>query len=179
MLPYGIVFKENIFSFTESVRIWQRKCGVLKTSALVRIFSVLWIVMLIITAAVYFTENNFYYCLSFLVMTAVLNVMVYISTRKNFIRQIANANFSPTEKQIVLFEDRFEVTTGFSKAVYYYDEILEIHETGGLLTIIIDSGVLPLSVNENEIEKGEYSTFCRFLKMNARSKVVTEGGKKI
>ncbi len=179
MLPYGIVFTENMFSFSESVKVYQKGYGILRPVSLVKIFSVLWIVMAAVGTAIYFYEKDIAYLIYFLVLTVIVNIVMYFNTKKFFIKRICSANFSPSEKQIVLYDEYFEITTGYSKSVYYYDEIYEINISDSLITIILDPVILPLSISSSEIKKGEYSVFLNFLKEKAAKKIKNGGGRSI
>lgn len=176
MTPYGIVYKENIYAFEESIRVWQKKFGVLKLSTFIKISAVLWALAAVITVALYLLGIDAIYAVIYIVLTVITNIFVWIGIRNGYIKQISKANYQPTEKQIVLFDDRMEITTGYGKGTYFYDEILMVYERNSIITIILDSGATPYCVSMPDIKKGDYRIFTQLLKEKTAPVYVSKGG---
>ena len=178
MTPYGIVFKEDINLLNESIRVWQKKYGVLKGMTVLKasmfifaVFAVPSLVMSIVTSK---TDTLI---LSFALFAVISVIYSWLVIKKRYIKQIALSNYQKTEKQIVLYGDYLEVTTPFAKGRYYYDEIALIHEEKGIITIIIDSAACPYSVCPHGIIKGNYLKFAEMLQQRAGEKYEYKGGR--
>ncbi len=178
MAPYGIVFKEDINLLNESVRVWQKKYGVLKISTLLKasaffftLFAVPGLIISIVTSQ---TDTLIF---SFALFAAISVIYSWLVLKKRFIKQITNSNYQNCEKQIVLYGDCLEITTAYGKGRYYYDEIACIHENKGIITVIIDSAAFPYSVCPHGIIKGDYLKFAEILQQRASAKYEYRGGR--
>ncbi len=176
MTPYGIVYNENIHAFEQSVRLWQKKFGVLKIRTFVKISAVLWALAIVVTVALFVAKIDILYAVFYWIMTLCMNIFSYFTAKNGYVKQICKGNYQPYEKQIVLFEDRLEITTGYGKGTYYYDEIVLVHEKNGVITIIIDEGAAPYCVYAHGIKKGDYRTFSSILKEKTAPVYVFNGG---
>jgi len=176
MTPYGIVYNENIHAFEESVKVWQKKFGVLNAKTFLKISAVLWALAVVVTVVLYLAEIDATYAVFYAVLTLFVNIFSYFTAKNGYIKQICHGNFQPVQKQIVLFDDRMEITTGFTKGTYYYDEIVFVHEKNGIITIIIDKGAVPYCVCAHSIIKGDYRIFASVLKEKNAPVYKQEGG---
>ncbi len=179
MTPYGIVYKENPHAFGESVKVWQKKFGVLTKKNIFKMFMIMLTEIIITSAIMVLMKADPFFIAATPVFGAVMSVIAYFSIVKNsVIKQTVRANFRPDDarKQLVLFEDRLEYTTPFGKGSYYYDEILCAHEKNGVLTVIIDTNALPVSIFRHGIEKGEYEKLTFILRGCLGEKYEYEGG---
>lgn len=176
MTPYGIVFKENIHTLQESVRVWQKKFGVLKVNTVLKIGAVI-MSMALISALVFLVlkMDGIYISLTAFVGLLVA-FSVYFLIRNSFLREITRLNYQNTEKQIVLYDEKMIVTSPYSIGEYFYDEIPFVHEKNGIVTVVTDEASLPISVCVHEVEKGDYRVFARILKEKLGAKYHFEGG---
>ncbi len=179
MVPYGIVYKENPHAFGESVKVWQKKFGVLTKKNIFKMLMIMVFEIIIATAITLLTADDPF----FAIITPVFGVIMAVSSyffvvRNSVVKQTVRANFRPDDarKQIVLFEDRLEYTSPFGKGSYYYNEILCAHEKNGVLTVVVDAEALPLSVFRHGIEKGEYERLTFILRGCLGEKYEYEGG---
>ncbi len=177
MTPYGIVYKENIHALQESVTVWQKKIGVLKLGTVLKIDAVIMSIALIICFALILFKVDGLYVSMLAFIGLVAAVSVYFMIKGSFIKETTRVNFQNTDKQIVLFEDKIEYVTAFSKGEYYYDELSFAHEKNGIITLLIDEASLPCSICAHEIKKGNYQTFSQILREKMGSKYTFEGGR--
>lgn len=91
---------------------------------------------------------------------------------------MALTNTQREDKQIVVYEDRIEYGTGYTRAVYYYSDIVFCCECADIITIITDTAAIPLSVQKASIKKGDYQEFSAVLRRYAGNKYEYMGGKK-
>lgn len=176
MTPYGIVYKESIHAYEQSVRVWQKNFGVLKGRTILKLSAFLWILAIIVTVVLFLINTDVTYALFYCFLTAAVNVISYMLIKSNYIKQISTGNYQNYDKQIVLFEDRMEITTSFGKGCYYYDEILLVHEKNAVITIIIDEGAAPYCIFAHGIKKGEYGKFLNLLVEKTAPFGIFEGG---
>ncbi len=176
MTPYGIVYNESIHAFEQGVKVWQKKFGVLKSRTFLKISAALWALAIVATVVLYAAEIDITYAMFYWFLTLCVNIFSYFTTKNSYVRQICRANYQPHEKQIVLFEDRLEITTGYGKGCYYYDEIILVHESKGIITIIIDEGAAPYCVFAHGIKKGDYRKFASILREKTAPVYVNKGG---
>ncbi len=174
MTPYGIVYKDNLFALEQSCKIWQKKFGVLRTSVLLKIIALLEIPVIIVSPVLFVLNDNIVLGILSTLLIMVLVAVGYFITSKSYIKQMARQNISPYQKQAVIFEDRIEFTTPYSKSVYTFDEVIYCEEYEGVITIIIDSGTIPVSIYKSGVGKGSYDEFSFML----RDKIIgSETGK--
>lgn len=178
MTPYGILYKENILSFEESIRIWQQKCGILKKSSLIKLFLLLFVEIAAAASVLVLMKADLFFVTLILVTGIAVSVMNYFMVIKRVTKNTALMNFRPADslKQIVLFEERLEYTSSYGKARYFYDEIKCVHEKNGIITIILEKEVIPCSVPFMGIKKGDYRRFTEILKQKTASVYQFEGG---
>ncbi len=179
MTPYGIVYKENPHAFGESVKVWQKKFGVLTKKNIFKMFMIMLLEIIITSAVLLLTKADPFFIATTPLFGVLMAVSSYFFVVKNsVIKQTVRANFRPDDarKQLVLFEDRLEYTSPFGKGSYYYDEILCAHEKNGVLTILVDTDALPISVFRHGMENGEYERFTFILRGHLGGKYEYEGG---
>lgn len=166
MTPYGIVYKDNPFAMEHSCAVWQKKYGVLKPSFLIKTISLIVLfVILINSLLVLFKIGEPDIMLYTSVMMSVcFSFIVYFTYKTNYVRQMAKANISVYQKQAVLFDFKIEFTSPYAKSEFYYDEILYCEEKAGILTIILDKGMIPVSIYSACVGKGDYEKFTAILK---------------
>ncbi|MBQ8504343.1 MAG: hypothetical protein IJ491_08740 [Clostridia bacterium] len=176
MTPYGIVYKENLYSLQESVTVWQKKIGVLKLGTVLKIDAVILSIDLVLCLLMILLKADGIYIAMLAVLGILCAAAVYIVTKNSFLKEITRVNFQNTDKQIVLFEDRIEYVTPFSKGEYFYDELVFAHEKNGIITLLIDEASLPCSICAHEVKKGNYETFSRILREKMGNRYIFEGG---
>ena len=179
MTPYGIVYRENPHAFGESVKVWQKKFGVLTKNSIIKMFLIMLIEIVACSFLMLLIKADPFFIVTTPVFGAVMAVIAYFSIVKNsIVRQTVRANFRPDDvrKQVVLFEDRLEYTTSFGKGSYYYGEIPGAYEKNGVLTIMVDTNALPISIHKHSVEKGEYDKLTCILKASLGGKYEYEGG---
>ncbi len=166
MTPYGIVYKDNLYALEQSCLVWQKKYGVLRASALIKPIAIETILVFLINGALFlFNKDD----AGFLIYTSVVMAvcfafLTYFTFKTTYVRQLAKVNMTLYQKQAVIFEDRIEFKSPYSRSVFYYDEILYCEEKAGVLTIIIDKSMLPISIYSSCVGKGNYDEFTRLLK---------------
>ncbi len=174
MTPYGIVYKDNLFALEQSCKIWQKKFGVLRTSVLLRVIALIEIPVIIVLSVLFIINDNIASGILSTLFIMALVAACYFVTSKSYIKQIARENISPYQKQAVIFEDRIEFTTPYSKASYPFSEIVYCEEFEGVITVIFDSGTIPVSIYKSGVGKGSYDEFSFML----RDKIIgSETGK--
>ena len=94
-----------------------------------------------------------------------------------YIKQMALTNTQKEDKQIILYEDRLEFGTGYTRAIYYYSDIVLCSESSGVITIITDTAAMPLSIQKSCVSKGSYDEFSFILRKNMGGKYQYMGGK--
>ena len=180
MTPYGIVYSDNPYALQKSVEIWQKKFGVYNISTFIKIGGVSAVVLLIVNILLGFLsgEAMFAYISTFVIMLSLTFVLIYTVVKNTYIKQMALTNSQKEEKQIVLYEDRIELGTGYTRAIYYYSDIVYCCECGDVITIIADTAAIPLSVQKSSVSKGDFKEFSEILRLSAGNKYEYIGGKK-
>lgn len=180
MTPYGIVYRDNPYALQKSVEIWQKKFGVYNLPTFFKIGGVSAIILLIVNILLGFlsVETMFAYISTFVVMLVLTFVLIYTVVKNTYIKQMALTNTQKEDKQIVLYNDRIEYGTGYTKAVYYYSDIVYCNESADIITIITDTAAMPLSIQKKSVVKGDYQEFSEILKITAGSKFEYMGGNK-
>lgn len=180
MTPYGIVYRDNPYALQKSVEIWQKKFGVFNISAFLKIGGISAVILFAVNLILgLFTEDGiFTYLGSFLIMLILTFVLIYMVVNNTYVKQMALTNTQKEDKQIVLYEDRMEYGTGYTRAVYYYSDIVFCHEQADILTIITDTAAIPLSVQKSSVSKGSYDEFTSILRRNIGGKYTYAGGNK-
>ncbi len=171
MTPYGIVYKDNLYALEQSCLIWQKKYGVLRAPALIKPIAIEILFVFLINGALFLINKD---DAGFLIYTSVVMAvcfafLTYFTFKTTYVRQLAKVNIDIYQKQVVLFEDRIELKSSYSHSVFYYDEIIHWKEEAGILTIIIDKSMIPISIYGSCVGKGNYEKFtCIFKeKMNS------------
>lgn len=166
MIPYGIVFKDNLYALEQSCLIWQKKYGVLRASSLIKTTAIITVLIFLINGALYFLnkEEIGFLLYTSVLMSVIFAFLVYFTFKTTYVKQLAKGNMTLYQKQAVIFEDRVEFTSPYSRSVFYFSEILSCEEKAGILTIIPDKGMLPISIYSSCVGKGNYDEFTRILK---------------
>ena len=166
MTPYGIVYKDNLFALEQSSLVWQKKVGVLRLTALIKPILTEIILIFLINGTLFLLnrEDAGFLIYTSLVMAVCFTFLTYFTFKTTYVRQLAKVNMTLYQKQAVLFEDRIEFKAPYSHSVFYYDEILYWQEAAGVLTIIIDKGMIPVSIYSSGVGKGSYDDFTRLFK---------------
>ena len=94
MTPYGIVYRENPYALQKSVEIWQKKFGVFNIPTFLKIGSISAIVLLAVNLLLgFFSEDGiFTYISSFLIMTVLVFLLIYMVTNNTYVKQMSLAN---------------------------------------------------------------------------------------
>lgn len=166
MTPYGIVYKDNLYALEQSCLVWQKKFGMLRASALIKPVAIEILLVFLINGALFLLdkENGGFLIYTSVVMAVCFAFLTYFTFKTTYVRQLSKVNMAVYQKQAVLFEDRIEFKAPYSHSVFYYDEILYWQETAGVLTIIIDKGMIPVSIYSSGVGKGSYDDFTRLFK---------------
>lgn len=180
MTPYGIVYRDNPYALQKSVEIWQKKFGVFNFQTFLKIGGISAAVLLVVNILLIFSDSEifFAYVSTFIIMLILTFVLIYTVVKNTYVKQMALTNSQKFEKQIVLYDDRLELTTGYTKAVYYYSDVVYCCECGDVITIITDTASIPLSVQKESVSKGDYMEFSKILRQSAGSKYEYMGGKR-
>ena len=110
-------------------------------------------------------------------MTVLVFVLIYMVTNNTYVKQMSLANTQKDDKQIILYEDRLEFGTGYTRAIYYYSDIVLCHEKADVITIVTDTAAMPLSVQKSCVSKGSYDEFSFILRKNMGGKYQYMGGR--
>lgn len=179
MTPYGIVYRDNPYALQKSVEIWQKKFGVLNISAFLKIGGICTAILFVINLLLgLFTEDGILFYLGlFVVMVIITFVIMYITINNTYVKQMALTNTQKEEKQIVLYENRLEFGTEYTRSTYYYSDIILCSEKSDIITIITDTSAMPLSIQKSCVSKGSYDEFSFILRRFMESKYQYMGGK--
>ncbi len=166
MTPYGIVYKDNLYALEQSCLVWQKKYGILRAKSLIKPIAAEIIIVFLINSVLFLFNRD---DADFLIYTSVIMAvcfafLTYFTFKTTYVRQLAKVNLAVYHKQAVLFEDRIEFKAPYSRSVFYYDEILYWQENAGILTIIIDKSMIPISIYSSGVGKGSYEDFTRLFK---------------
>ena len=188
MTPYGIVYRDNPYALQKSVEIWQKKFGVfnIKTFVKIGVPSAIIIPVISLLLELFSKESNYerkelsvlIIFLFFIVMVALSIFMVYRVVSITYVKQMTLSNVQKDDKQIVLYEDRLEYGTAYSRSTYYYNDIILCQEEDHIITIIIDTAAMPLSIQTGSISKGSYDEFSFILRNCIGGKYQYVGGNK-
>lgn len=157
MTPYGIIYTDGAYTFEQSVAIWQKKFGVMKISQLVKTTLIINIILAFIYAvsAVILKDKSYllYYIMQFFASAAIVYSVMRVTNVKNMAAQCRQKS----DIQIVFYDEKLVVTMPYSKSEYYYDELCCCIEKNGVLTVVVDESVAPLSISNISIKKGNYA----------------------
>lgn len=174
MTPYGIIYKESPYSYEQSVEIWQRKYGVMKLSLLIKIsLAINALLACLYFAAGYILKDSSYFYI-FPIHFIATFISVYMVMRTTNIKSVASQCMQRTDVQIVFYDDRFILTTPYSRSEYYFDELVYCEEKHSCITIIVDEGVAPISLQREFIKTGEYSRVREILSEKLGSSFIGE-----
>ena len=178
MTPYGIVYRENPYALQKSVEIWQKKFGVFNIPTFLKLGGVSAVILLAVNLLLgFFSEGGLLtYMSSFVIMLILTFVLIYMVINNTYVKQMALANTQKEDKQIVLYEDRLEYGTGYTRATYYYSDIVYCHESVDIITIITDTAAIPVSIQKNNVIKGSYDEFSFILRKCIGGKYDYVGG---
>lgn len=178
MTPYGIIYRESPYSYEQSVEIWQRKYGVMKLSLLIKIsLAINALIACLYFAAGYILKDSSYFYI-FPIHFIATFISVYMVMRTTNIKSVASQCMQRTDVQIVFYDDRFILTTPYSRSEYYYDELIHCEEKNGCITIIVDTGVAPISLQKEFIKRGDYYCVTDILRSRLGSSFISsEGGR--
>ena len=179
MTPYGIVYRDNPYALQKSVEIWQKKFGVLNIPTFLKVGGLSAIVLLAVNLLLgYFSQGGVLtYMSSFVIMLILTFLLIYMIINNTYVKQMALANTQKEDKQIILYEERLEFGTGYTRATYYYSDIVLCREEAGIITIITDTAAMPFSVQKNCVSKGSYDEFSFILRRVMGGKYQYMGGK--
>lgn len=179
MTPYGIVYRDNPYALQKSVEIWQKKFGVFNIPTFLKIGGFSAIVLLAINLLLgYFSEGGILtYMSSFVIMLILTFVLIYMVVNNTYVKQMALANTQKEDKQIILYDDRLEFGTGYTRSTYYYSDIILCSEESDIITIIVDTAAMPFSIQRNTVLKGSYYEFSFILRRVLGGKYQYMGGK--
>ena len=174
MTPYGIIYRENPYSYEQSVGIWQRKFGVMKLSLLIKTALAINIVVAVLYfAAGYILKDSSYFYI-FPIHFIANFISVYMVMRTTNIKNVASQCMQKTDVQLVFYDEKITFTTPYSRSEYYYGELVYCKEKNGCITIIVDEGVAPISLQKEFIKKGDYLLVRKILSEKLGSSFVGE-----
>lgn len=179
MTPYGIVYRDNPYALQKSVEIWQKKFGVFNIPTFLKIGVFSAIVLFAVNLLLgYFSKGGILtYMSSFVIMLILTFVLIYMVVNNTYVKQMALTNTQKEDKQIILYEDRLELGTGYTRAIYYYNDIVLCSEEADVITIITDTAAMPLSIQKSSVSKGSYDEFSFILRRVLGGKYQYMGGK--
>ena len=179
MTPYGIVYRDNPYALQKSVEIWQKKFGVFNLPVFLKIGGISAIVLLAVNLLLgFFSEDGaLTYMSSFVIMLILTFVLIYMVVNNTYVKQMALANTQKEDKQIILYDDRLEFGTGYTRATYYYSDIVLCREEADIITIITDTAAMPFSIQKSSVSKGSYDEFSFILRRVLGGKYQYMGGK--
>lgn len=179
MIPYGIVYRDNPYALQTSVEIWQKKFGVYNIATFFKLGGISALALLAVNLLIGFIKKDTFavYVTTTFVMLALTFILIYMIVKNTYIKQMALANTQKEDKQIVLYNDRLEFGTGYTKAVYYYSDVVYCCEKGDIITIITDTAAIPLSIQKSSVKKGDYHIFSVNLRQTMAGKYEYMGGK--
>ena len=179
MTPYGIVYRDNPYALQKSVEIWQKKFGVFNLPVFLKIGGLSAILLLAVNLLLgYFSEDGLLtYMSSFVIMLILTFVLIYMVVNNTYVKQMALANTQKEDKQIILYDDRLEFGTGYTRATYYYSDIVLCREEADIITIITDTAAMPFSIQKSSVSKGSYDEFSFILRKFLGGKYQYMGGK--
>ena len=176
MTPYGILVREDSYSFEKALTFRQKKFGEMKPSYLIRLSLLMCLIAAPVFAAVGIILKDKMYAFYYLIQCAATFFTVYTVTKNETVIKPARAMYNTvSEFQIVLYEDRLIYGTPYSRGEYYYDEIVCCNEENGILTIIINKDFAPVSVCSEQLIKGNYGVFCGILREKLRARFMIQG----
>ena len=70
-----------------------------------------------------------------------------------------------------------EFGTGYTRATYYYSDIILCREEADIITIITDTAAMPFSIQKSSVSKGSYDEFSFILRRVLGGKYQYMGGK--
>ncbi len=177
MTPYGILVKDDIYSFEKSLTFRQKMFGEMKTSYLARLSVMMCLITAPIFAAVGIILKDKMYAVYFLIQCIATVWTVYTVTKTETVIRPSRAigNGLKGEFQIVLYDDKLVYGTPYSMGEYYYDEIVCCNEENGILTLIINKDFSPVSVGCSQLIKGDYGIFCGILREKLRERFLIQG----
>lgn len=174
MTPYGIVYKDNLFALEHSCSVWQKKFGVLKIGSTLKISAIFALIIFSVCGILSLINNDdiFIYLYTSILMTAIFAFLTYYTNKLVYIKEIAKSRVKNEQKQAVIYDDKIVFTSPYAKSEFYYDEILYFEEKDGILTLIFDAGMIPVSIYSYGVGKGDYNEFCRLLKERINEKQI-------
>lgn len=180
MIPYGIVYRDNPYALQKSVEIWQKKYGVFNIPSFLKIGGISAVILFLVNFFLgLFTEGGIMtYLSSFAVMLILTFVLIYMVINNTYVKQMSVINTQKEEKQIVLYDNRLEYGTGYTRATYFYCDIIFCQEKSDILTIIADTAAIPLSIQKSCVSKGSYDEFTFLLRKYIGEKYSYAGGNK-
>ena len=179
MTPYGIVYRDNPYALEKSVELWQKKFGVFNLPVFLKIGGLSAILLLAVNLLLgFFSEDGaLTYMSSFVIMLILTFVLIYMVVNNTYVKQMALANTQKEDKQIILYDDRLEFGTGYTRATYYYSDIVLCREEADIITIITDTAAMPFSIQKSSVSKGSYDEFSFILRRVLGGKYQYMGGK--
>lgn len=178
MQPYGIVYEENLFSLEQGMLFLHKKYGVMKKTALLKLAAVMFLFYLALSVISFFVAGDVFYPILVLILFIANIVMLPTAVKNTYVKPSARANFQRGAKQIVLFDDRMEYTTAFGKSVFFYEDIVTVLECGGIITVIPDTGTVPLCISSQCVKKGDYKTFLSLFSSKMGNRFEIKEGRK-
>ena len=176
MTPYGIIYRESPYSYEQSVGIWQKKFGVMKLSLLIKIALAINVVVGVLYFAAGYILKDYTYFYIFPVHFIANFVSVYMIMKSTNIKSVASQCIQKTDVQLVFYDDKIVFTTPYSKSEYYYDELVYCKEKSGCITIVVDEGVAPISLQREFIKTGDYFRVKQILFEKLGSGFIAEVG---
>ena len=177
MTPYGILVKDDIYSFEKSLTFRQKKFGEMKPSYIIKLSLLMCLIAAPVFAAVGIILKDKMYAFYYLIQCGATFFTVYSVTKTETVIKPTRASgtIAKGQFQIILYEDRLIYGTPYSRGEYYYDEIVCCNEENGILTIIINKDFAPVSVCSEQLIKGNYGVFCGILREKLRARFLIQG----
>ena len=181
MIPYGIVYSDNIISLGESRKQWFKKEKIISKAEFFKGYILIFIILAIMNALVFAFSKNVTTSdaiFTFAVEAVFGLILLFISMKKIKENDYTQICFNDKEKkQIVLREESAVFTAPYRQSEYFYDEIESVVETENTITFFFDSKYsFPVYVSKNNIEKGDIRIFSDILYHKMGNRYVVAGG---
>ena len=153
-----------------------KKFGMMRLPVLAKTSLKIILIFGIIYLATGIILKDYSYLTMFIIQSGIAVFSVYSMMKKNYVKAFAEQSFSKTDMQIVFFDDYFELTTPYSKSVYYYNEIIHAEEKAGGITLIVDTCTAPVSIFSGSIKLGSYMIAREILAQKLQQRFIISAG---
>ena len=181
MIPYGIVYSDNIISLGESRKQWFKKEKIISNAEFLKGYILIVLILAVMNALVMAFSKDITLddmIFSFAVEAVFSLILLLISMKKIKENSYTQICFNDKEKkQVVLREDSAVFTAPYRQSEYFYDEIESVVETESTITFFFDSKYsFPVYISKNSIDKGDIRIFANILYQKMGKRYIVAGG---